>query len=112
MNKNIRPIYFSAETWDKKTTHGFKSYKFLNKQSCFVPTKFPIKKNPKIITNCCICLEALFINDKWTRLSLGLSSVKDYSEYMELECKHTFHHKCIIKWFKSNNTCPLCRKLV
>lgn len=28
----------------------------------------------------------------------------------ELVCNHTFHKKCIDKWFKKNhNTCPICR---
>ena len=24
-------------------------------------------------------------------------------------CKHTFHEKCIKRWFKYSHTCPLCR---
>lgn len=27
-------------------------------------------------------------------------------------CHHLFHKKCIIRWLKSNETCPLCRTLV
>ncbi len=27
-------------------------------------------------------------------------------------CKHSFHCSCILKWMKTNNTCPLCRELI
>lgn len=26
-----------------------------------------------------------------------------------LPCEHIFHKKCIYKWMKKNNTCPICR---
>lgn len=26
-----------------------------------------------------------------------------------MSCGHVFHHKCIVKWLKENNTCPNCR---
>ena len=38
-----------------------------------------------------------------------------YNEYKvgeykrELCCNHTFHKKCIDKWFIKNNNCPICR---
>lgn len=31
-----------------------------------------------------------------------------YDTYM-IPCGHTFHRKCIHKWIKSHNTCPICR---
>ena len=43
--------------------------------------------------NCIICLE------DFTQLSNILS----------LPCKHKFHYKCINKWGKQHNTCPICR---
>lgn len=27
----------------------------------------------------------------------------------EIDCKHAFCRKCIVKWSKSNTTCPMCR---
>jgi len=27
----------------------------------------------------------------------------------DLECKHYFHDKCLINWWKKSATCPLCR---
>lgn len=41
--------------------------------------------------SCCICL----------------SSIKN-AYY--LPCGHYFHDKCISKWLKYNNTCPVCRE--
>ena len=71
------------------------------------PYFLPIKHNNKIkfqeevIQNviekvdCAICLEELKENNK-----------------VILECYHSFHIKCIKEWFKNNNTCPFCRKVV
>ena len=42
--------------------------------------------------SCTICLENL-ITDKY-----------------KLECHHTFHTKCITKWFTKSRTCPVCRR--
>jgi hypothetical protein len=43
---------------------------------------------------CCICLD---------KLNVG--------EFQKtLQCKHTFHKKCIDRWFKKDNDfCPMCR---
>ena len=27
-------------------------------------------------------------------------------------CKHLFHHKCLVDWLRSHQTCPLCRTYV
>lgn len=27
-----------------------------------------------------------------------------------LNCGHTFHSKCLLRWSKNHNTCPICRK--
>ncbi len=27
----------------------------------------------------------------------------------EIDCKHAFCRKCIVKWSKTNTTCPMCR---
>lgn len=28
---------------------------------------------------------------------------------LKLDCHHEFHYKCIFRWIKNNNNCPLCR---
>ena len=42
--------------------------------------------------DCCICLQKLENN------------------ILQLDCSHLFHEKCINKWIKNNNNCPMCRK--
>ena len=39
-----------------------------------------------------------------------LDNYKDNEFKRELKCKHTYHKKCIDKWIKHKNTCPVCRK--
>jgi hypothetical protein len=37
----------------------------------------------------------------------------DKNTYCEIiECKHSFHIKCLLKWIKHNNTCPNCRTII
>ncbi|KEG11989.1 putative zinc finger protein [Trypanosoma grayi] len=31
---------------------------------------------------------------------------------LPIDCGHTFHHKCIIRWLARNNCCPTCRREV
>tara|TARA_B100001094_G_C18143663_1_gene779386 strand:+ start:1111 stop:1596 length:486 start_codon:yes stop_codon:yes gene_type:complete len=43
--------------------------------------------------------------------SICLDSIDDSNENYELRCGHTFHTKCIIRWFREgyvNGKCPLC----
>ncbi|XP_062906652.1 uncharacterized protein LOC134347934 [Mobula hypostoma] len=35
-----------------------------------------------------------------------------HKDCYQLECKHTFHKKCIDYWLKEQSTCPICRILV
>ena len=44
---------------------------------------------------CSICLEDIHKNEEKV-----------------LMCNHKFHKKCINKWTKINNICPLCRKII
>ena len=50
---------------------------------------------------CSICLNAV-ISPKHT----GKQSFK------RLRCQHNFHNKCINRWLREHNTCPLCRIIV
>ncbi len=49
----------------------------------------------KSIKECSICLN--FLED---------------SPCKNLDCSHVFHTECIDTWFTSNNSCPLCRKVI
>ena len=40
---------------------------------------------------CCICLD------------------KNTTEWVRTPCDHEFHKKCINDWYKTKNTCPICR---
>jgi hypothetical protein len=55
------------------------------------------KNNETIRTEdqCLICLENLSSNKTET-----------------FPCQHTFHRVCLEEWFKTERTCPLCRKLL
>ena len=33
-------------------------------------------------------------------------------DYCKLNCGHLYHNKCIHKWKKERNECPLCRKQI
>ena len=33
-------------------------------------------------------------------------------ENIPLKCGHAFHDKCVLEWFKVNNTCPNCRCVI
>ena len=55
-----------------------------------------IKKDDPILNEkCTICLDKYKIGTYKKRL----------------ECKHVFHKKCIDKWLKNEDHCPMCRKL-
>lgn len=55
-----------------------------------------IKKDDPLLTqDCGICMQVYQIGEYKRALP---------------DCKHTFHKKCCDHWFKSNNSCPICRK--
>jgi hypothetical protein len=33
-------------------------------------------------------------------------------DHMVLPCKHVFHNRCIQRWMKRHNSCPICRKSI
>jgi len=47
---------------------------------------------------------------KDTECSICLDNIKVGEFEKTLECKHSFHKKCIDRWFKKDNdSCPMCR---
>jgi len=43
--------------------------------------------------DCPICFEAFGLDE----------------EVIRLECKHVYHERCILDWFRGHQTCPMCR---
>lgn len=48
---------------------------------------------PKSEDKCVICLSELY-------------------DICMIPCGHTFHNRCIHKWMRKHNTCPVCRKSI
>ena len=64
---------------------------------CYFGKYHKIKKDDLLITNqdqCIICLE---------EYKVGLYKRK-------LMCGHIFHKKCVDRWFKKDERCPICRE--
>ena len=55
-----------------------------------------VKENDLCGTNCPICLDEF----------------KESEYYRNLKCNHSFHKKCIDRWLKKENNCPMCRASV
>ncbi|CAI5735775.1 unnamed protein product [Hyaloperonospora brassicae] len=53
--------------------------------------------------SCCICLREYDCKEE----AYGTS----VDSMVKLPCSHHFHEDCIIHWFNTSTTCPLCRKL-
>lgn len=76
------------------------------------------KTNKKIFTeNCVICLNKLIKEsekqkeEKKEDIKINLIEDKE-DEISILNCGHQFHTKCIIKWHKIKNNCPICRQVI
>ena len=48
-------------------------------------------------------------NSELPECSICLLKIKDNKIYKIKNCQHSFHKKCINKWKKTSNECPLCR---
>ena len=55
--------------------------------------KHILKYSSRKEDNCAICLQKF----------KGTDIIKEFC------CKHIFHKKCLLKWLKSSNICPLCK---
>jgi hypothetical protein len=46
---------------------------------------------------------------EFPKCTICLMELSEGTDVILLPCEHIFHEKCIIKWLKVHNTCPLCR---
>ena len=55
-----------------------------------------------------LLLQSKYTNQNTEECSICIES-NENKLCRELKCGHTFHCKCCDKWFRENNTCPICR---
>lgn len=41
--------------------------------------------------------------------AICLDTIQRNSHIVNLSCNHFFHKNCILRWYQSHSTCPLCR---
>ena len=46
---------------------------------------------------------------EFPKCTICLMELSEGTDAILLPCEHIFHEKCITKWLKVHNTCPLCR---
>lgn len=69
---------------------------YVNQIHLLGPYKRIKDNDPLLGNNCTICINQ-YIKGEYKRT---------------LSCQHSFHKKCVDKWFKYGNTsCPICRKV-
>jgi len=47
--------------------------------------------------------------DEVTQCSVCLDNIQPGNQQITLECDHTFHEMCLVRWAQRRNTCPMCR---
>ena len=103
---NIKDLFFNRNSY-----HGYRSNSFISYENPKVKKikEFLNKNKNKKIKNifnetCIICLENLKKENEQLKREEEKTAI--------LECEHKFHEKCIIKWLKKHNRCPICRREV
>ena len=81
-NDKLINQYLGIDNSNKKDTHSITNKKDFSKEN-------KIKEN-----ECSICLDKI-----------------DKADKKILSCSHSFHWKCIKKWYIKHKTCPICRKI-
>lgn len=52
-----------------------------------------VSNNTESEFECCICMEKI-----------------EYNKIEKLSCNHVFHNDCILEWYKTSLSCPMCRQ--
>jgi hypothetical protein len=62
-------------------------------QSRLMINNINIQANVDTERECCICMD------------------KNTNNWVTMPCGHAFHIECIMQWYTTSNTCPICRSL-
>ena len=65
-----------------------------------------------LASECTICLEPMDKDNNKNHVEKCLSCLKSKDIPTQLPCDHFFHGRCIQKWKRERNDCPLCRRTI
>lgn len=51
-------------------------------------------------------------SDKTETCAICLGTIRKNTNVYDLECKHHFHIRCLDKWVKRRQECPICRNSI
>lgn len=99
-------IYFEVTSNQEQNTDSqyeinlhidFESEKEPNQNEIILPKFKKIKEDDILVLENCEC-------------SICLEKYTSGTYKRTLDCNHSYHKKCIDKWFKNSTFCPLCKK--
>ena len=103
----------NAETLFKKGVENFRTKNFIEAEKIFLELKSFYPTNKDILKQLG-SYKRINIDDDLIKCKsscpICLDNYKDKEYKRTLKCGHTFHKKCIDKWIKKHNSCPICRK--
>ncbi len=110
------PIHADTEKVEKNINSWMevtKEYPYIHKIQDRINSLYPTWGTQKIlctveINNGVIKIPPLMVDKKLCSICME----EDIGCFETLKCNHEFHLRCINKWFKSHNTCPLCRTVI
>lgn len=108
VNADTEKIQKNINSWMQVTTE----YPYLHKIQDRVNSMYPRLGTKKILYIVEINNNNIIIPKK--NISKNMCSIcllEDNECFETLACNHEFHLKCINKWFKTKNTCPMCRNI-
>jgi len=86
--------YNNDNDTENNENNYFKSCKEINENLC---KSEKIKKDDKLLGNTCLICQEDF-------------KIGEYKRKLPNNCNHIYHKKCIDKWLKKKNSCPICRQ--
>ena len=108
-NADTKKIEINLNKWLNVT----KEYPYLHKIQDRINSMYPSMGTTKILYIVEINEGIMKIPHKNIPTKKCSICMEEDSECFEqLCCNHEFHLRCINKWFKTKNTCPLCRTII